>query len=133
MQVARIFTPTNLCRIQRMALEGSSAIEIAQAIGSTPGSVRVVCCQHKIKIGRRERQPMRDAVSKPVRPSSDQAIAAHLPTSISTEFHRKAEELQIPVSVLATKLLSAIVISNIYEAVLDDGDAASYPALASVA
>ena len=133
MQVVRIFTPVNLRRIQQMALQGRSAIEMAQAIGSTPGSVRVVCCRHKIKIVRRGRQSITNAVSKPVRRSSDQAIAADLPTSISTEFHRKAEELRIPVSVLATKLLSAIVISNIYEAVLDDGEAASYPALASAA
>jgi IS30 family transposase len=129
----RIFTPENLLRIRRMAGDGCSAIEIANSIGSTPGSVRVVCCHHKIKIGRRVRRSTTDAVSKPARRSSDQAIAVHLSTSICTEFHRKAEVLQIPVSVLAARLLSAIVISNIYEAVLDDEDAASYPALASAA
>jgi len=39
--------------------------------------------------------------------------------------------LQIPASVLATRLLSAIVISNIYEAVLDEDK--SHPAPASAA
>ena len=47
---------------------------------------------------------------------------AHLPPSQSFEFRLKAEQLQIPVSVLASKLLTAIVDSNIYEAVLDDKD-----------
>jgi IS30 family transposase len=124
----RIFTPYNLFRIQQMAEDGCSTIEIANSIGSTPGSVRVVCCRHKIKFGRRGRKSITNAVSKPVRRSSEQSIAVHLPTSISTEFHRRAGELQIPVSVLAAKLLSAIVISNIYEAVLDDEDAAPYHA-----
>ena len=37
-------------------------------------------------------------------------------------FFRKAKHLQIPVAVLASNLLAAIAISNIYEAVLDDRD-----------
>jgi hypothetical protein len=114
----RIFTPHNLLRIRRMAEEGRSAIEIAKSIGSTPASVRVMCCHHKIKIGRGQ--------------LSDAAIVAHLPGTLSAEFRRKADELQIPTSVLATKLLSAIVVSNIYEAVLDDKDE-SQSALASAA
>jgi hypothetical protein len=47
---------------------------------------------------------------------------AHLPASLSIEFHRKAKDLQISASVLASRLLEAIVVSNIYEAVLDDKD-----------
>jgi len=38
------------------------------------------------------------------------------------KFHRETERLQIPASVLASGLLAAIVVSNIYEAVLDDKD-----------
>jgi len=115
----RIFTPHNLFRIRRMAEEGRSAIEIAKSIGSTPASVRVVCCHHKIKIGRGQ--------------SPDQAfVVASLPPTLSTEFRRKAAELQMPASVLATKLLSAIVVSNIYEAVLDDEDEA-HPGISSAA
>lgn len=49
----RIFTADNLLRIRKMAAEGSSSFEIAEFVGSTPASVRVMCCQHKIKIGRR--------------------------------------------------------------------------------
>jgi hypothetical protein len=116
----RIFTADTLLRIRQMAAEGSSSFEIAESIGSTPASVRVMCCQHKIKIGcgRRAQTPL--------------PLVAHLPGTLSAEFCRKAEELQIPASVLATKLLSAIVISNIYEAVLDDGDE-SHLALAAAA
>src|SRR5215469_16924419 len=46
----RIFTPDNLRRIRQMAAEGSSSFEIAESIGSTPASVRVMCCQHNSPI-----------------------------------------------------------------------------------
>ena len=127
---ARIFSPDNLLRIRQMAEKGSSSIEIAQCIGSTPASVRVKCCEHKIKIRRGRRS--RNALSKPIHPLSDQSIQARLAAPLSIEFHRKAKELRIPASDLASKLLAAIVTSNIYEAVLDDKDEL-HPALASAA
>jgi transposase InsO family protein len=106
------FTPDILLRVRQMAAEGRSSIEIAKSMGSTPASVKNVCCRHKIKIPRR-RLPMRSALSK---------LVARLPQSLSTEFHRKAERLQISASMLASRLLEAIVVSNIYEAILDDKD-----------
>jgi len=106
------FTPDNLERVRQMAAEGNSSIEIAKAMGSTPASVKNVCCRHKIKI-RRTRRSVTNTVSE---------LVTHLPASLSAEFRRKAEDLQIPASLLASKLLAAIIDSNIYEAVLDDGD-----------
>jgi len=104
----RTFTPDNLLHIRRMAAEGSTSFEIAESIGSTPGSVRVICSQHKIKIGRRRRA------------GTPSLLLARLPAALSIEFHRKAEHLQIPASDLAARLLAAIVESDLYEAVLDD-------------
>ena len=109
---AHIFTADNLLRIRQMAGEGSSAFEIAMAIGSTPASVRVICSRHKIKLTRKPA----------LNPSSDHAIVVHMPAWRSIRFHRKAERLQIPASVLAKRLLAAIVVSNIYDAVFDDND-----------
>ena len=109
---AHIFTADNLLRIRQMAGEGSSAFEIAMAIGLTPASVRVICSRHKIKLTRKPA----------LNPSSDHAIVVHMPAWRSIRFHRKAERLQIPASVLAKRLLAAIVVSNIYDAVLDDND-----------
>jgi hypothetical protein len=106
------FTPDNLLRVRQMAADGRSSIEIAKSMGSTPASVKNVCCRHKIRIPRR-RQSMSNTLPK---------LVAHLPVSLSIEFHRKAEHLQISASVLASRLLEAIVVSNIYEAVLDDED-----------
>jgi hypothetical protein len=53
---------------------------------------------------------------------SDHTIVAHMPAPLFVEFHRKAEHLQVPVSILASNLLAAIATSNIYDAVLDDED-----------
>ena len=104
----RIFTPDNLRRIRQMAAEGSSSFEIAESIGSTPASVRVMCCQHKIKIGRRRHA------------GTPSLLLARLPASLCIEFHRKAEHLQMRASDLASRLLAAIVDSDLYDAVLDD-------------
>ena len=106
------FTPDNLLRVRQMAAEGLSSIEIAKYMGSTAASFKNVCCRHKIKIPRRRRSKSK-TWSK---------LVARLPASLSTEFHRKAEHLQISASVLASRLLEAIVVSDIYEAVLDDED-----------
>ena len=106
------FTPDNLLRVRQMAAEGNSSIEIAKFMGATSASVKNVCSRHKIKIPRRRRS-IKNALSK---------LVAHLPVSLSTEFHHKAEDLQVTASVLASRLLAAIVVSNIYEAVLDDKD-----------
>ena len=104
------FTLNNLERVRQMAAEGKSSIEIANAMGSTPASVKNVCCRHKIKIPR-TRRPIKKTLSE---------LVAHLPESLSNEFNRKAEDLQLSASVLASRLLAAIIDSNIYEAVLDE-------------
>jgi hypothetical protein len=108
----RVFTAHALDLIRKMAERGSSAIEIARSVGSTPGSVRVVCSQHKIKIH------SRGAANS--HRMSEHMIVVHMPSPLFLEFHRKAEHLQMPVSILAGNLLAAITISDIYEAVLDD-------------
>jgi hypothetical protein len=106
------FTPDNLLRVRQMAAEGNSSIQIAQSMGSTSASVKNVCCRHNIKIPRRRR-----SVENTLSP-----LVAHLPASLSTEFHRKAAQFKISASVLASRLLEAIVVSDIYDAVLDDKD-----------
>jgi hypothetical protein len=119
----RIFTPHNLALIRHMAERGNSSEEIAKVIGSTAASVRVVCSHHKIKLRRGRRRYNGDSKAERVdhgRAMSEHTIVARIPASLYVEFHRKAENLRVPVSVLASNLLAAIAASNIYEAVLDD-------------
>jgi hypothetical protein len=81
-------------------------------MGSTSASVKNVCSRHKIKLSGRRRS-VKNALS---------TLVAQLPASLSTEFHLKAKQLQISASMLASRLLEAIVVSDIYDAVLDDKD-----------
>jgi hypothetical protein len=116
----RIFTPQNIARMREMAENGSSAFEIAQTVGSTPGSVRVVCSHHSIRLKRGRRQRAR-AIALPLMHSpSIHDVVARVPASLYAQFHRKAEHLKLSPSALASHLLAAIIISNIFEAVLDD-------------
>jgi hypothetical protein len=110
--------------MRHMAEQGHSGFEIANTIGSTPGSVRVVCSHHKIRLKRGRRsvdQALQNSVHQ-VQRASDHTIMAHMPAPLFVEFYRKAENLQISASGLASNLLAAIATSNIYEAVLDDED-----------
>jgi len=52
MRATKIFTEANLIKIRVLADNGSGALQIAHAIGSTPGSVRNMCGKMKIKLGR---------------------------------------------------------------------------------
>jgi hypothetical protein len=119
-RLRRVFTLQNIARMRGMAENGSSALEIAQSLGSTAGSVRVVCSHHKIRLKRRRRARVIPLVHSP----SIHDIVAHMPTSLYAEFHRKAEHLKLSPSALASNLLTAITTSNIFEAVLDDDEAA---------
>jgi len=119
-RLRRVFTLQNIARMRGMAENGNSALEIAQSLGSTAGSVRVVCSHHNIRLKRGRRARLIPLVHSP----SIHDIVAHMPASLYAEFHRKAEHLKLSPSALASNLLTAITTSNIFEAVLDDDEAA---------
>jgi len=119
LQNSRLDPPQKMLRIRNLAEQGCSAVEIAKLTDSTPGSVRVFCSRHKIKI-RRSRRYLRSALPRHIHSPSDHTIVVRMPARLYFDFQRKAEHLQMPVSILASNLLTAIARSNIYEAVLDD-------------
>jgi hypothetical protein len=121
-RTCRIFTPENLCLVRLMAEQGSSALEIAKALGSTAGSVRVICCYHKIKLkrGRRAVQHATENSVGQMQPAPRRMVRAVMPEPIFVGFNRKAQDLRLSPSSLASNLLLAIAMSDIYEAVLDD-------------
>ena len=121
LQNARQDPLQKVLKIRSLAGQGCSAIEIANLTELTPSSVRVFCSRHKIKI-RRSPRYLRNALPKHFHSPSDHTIVVQLPARLYFDFHRKAEHLQMRVSALASNLLTAIATSNIYEAVLDDGD-----------
>jgi hypothetical protein len=115
-----IFTPTAVETIRGLADQGKSAPEIASAIGSTPGSVRVKCCQLKIKLPRRGRPPI--LLHSLDRQNGGRKLVVHMSSSDYASLKWKAAYLKKSSDELATKLLEAIINSNIYEAVLDEDE-----------
>src|SRR5262249_36312517 len=121
----RIFTPQNLVLMRQMAAQGCSAREIAHAIGSTPSSVRVKCSYQRIRLRRGRR---RSSEALPPLQSTDggqggeghRSIVSYLPASICADLNRKANELNLSGSALASMLLNLIATSDLYKAVLDD-------------
>jgi hypothetical protein len=112
----RVFTPTVIKAIGEWASQGKSASEIAVTIGSTPASVRVRCCQLKIRLSRRGRPSLE--LSFP--PHNEHKVIVSLrPEDYDTLKRRAAQMHKLP-GELAEKLLEAIISANIFEAVLDD-------------
>jgi hypothetical protein len=117
----RVFTSQKVALMQQMAGTGCSAREIAEAIGSTPSSVRVVCSRQKIRLkgGRRPVSKQDEQLAEHVG-SPEHTVVAYMPAPLYAEFNRKAAHLDLPVSMLATMLLNEIASSDLYKAVLDD-------------
>jgi hypothetical protein len=117
----RVFTPQNVALMKQMVDEGSSAPEIATKLGSTAASVRVTCSHLGIRLRRR-----RGCVPRPVPPSGilmrdlDVPVVAYMPAEQYAEFTSRARALGKPAGTFASMLLSAIVTSDLYKAVLEE-------------
>jgi hypothetical protein len=111
-----IFTPATVRIVRHLAQEGKSAAEIAEVIGSTAASVRVKCCQLKIRLRRRSGS----LSERRRRPTRGEKLDIYLDPAIYAGLKRKADALHRSVVDLAEKLLEAVVMSDIYDAVLDE-------------
>jgi hypothetical protein len=116
---SHIFTPAAIEILRRMANEGKSAPEIADAIGSTAASVRVRCCQLKIKLAQGARTDVPRAQHRNVQ---EQKLIVGMPPAVYTALAQKAAGMRKSTDELVGMLLEAVVSSDIYEAVLDADD-----------
>jgi hypothetical protein len=107
----RVFTPAAIDAIRVLAAHGKSAAEIAAAIGSTPASVRVKCCQLKISLRRRWEQALH---------IEGHRLIIYLQDADYAALKRKAADRQRSAVELSGELLRAVIRGDIYEAVLDD-------------
>jgi len=114
---AVIFTADALVLMRQMAEQGRSATEIALAIGSTQGSVRVTCSREKIPLKRGRRAINLHAAHQD---NVECLVTAHLPAPLYAAMRRKAGGFGLSLSALASKLLIAVAESDIYRAVLDE-------------
>ena len=112
---SHIFTPAAIETLRRLAREGKSASDIADAIGSTAASVRVRCSQLKIKLA----QARTDVPRAQHRNVQEQKLVVGVPPAVYAALAKKAAGMQKSTDELVRMLLEAVVSSNIYEAVLD--------------
>ena len=116
---SHIFTPTAIQLIHRLAGQGKTASEIADAIGSTAASVRTKCCQLKIKLPRAAHVGLPEIQHRHIQ---EQKLIVRMQPKVYAALEGKAVQMQKSADELAGMLLEAIVSSEIYEAVLDDGE-----------
>ena len=109
----RVFTPAAIQIIRNLADEGKSAGEIADLLGSTAASVRVKCCQHKIRLSRRRHPSLIPSLGR-------RKLVVYIPPEDYAALERQAGHMRKSVVDLAASLLEAIIRANIYDAVLDD-------------
>jgi hypothetical protein len=108
MKPTKIFTKVNIIKIKALADNGFGSVQIAHDIGSTPGSVRVICSKMKIKLGRAK------GYASSAKPYVKVSEASFL------ELDRHARQKKISVRTLAALLLETIAKDNLFDAVLDE-------------
>ena len=110
----KIFTKANLIKIRTMAEQGYGAAHIAHEIRSTPGSVRVMCSNMKIKL--RHTRGSKGGSSCSVR----RWITFKVSEETFLELDRYAKQKGIPVQTLTAQLLEIMAKENLFDAVLDE-------------
>jgi hypothetical protein len=137
------FTPVVIPQISSWVDEGLSALEIAEKIGCTLGTLRVRCSQLGISLRQGQQAPISAVMGSPMpvnrRQASEKSLARtrklvvvdgcedRLVVPMSQlaiqELRKRAASKGISGLMLAATLLQEIVQDNLYEAVLDDSDA----------
>ena len=110
----RVFTTAAIRMIRNLADEGKTAAEIAHAIGSTTGSVRVKCSQLKIRLSGAQHPSLVPSIE-------GRKLVVYMRPEDYAALERQAAHMQKSARELAGMLLEAIVRSDIYDAVLDEG------------
>jgi hypothetical protein len=112
----RVFTPVAIKAIRELASQGKLASEIAAAIGSTTGSVRVKCSQLKIELSRGRPS----LVPSWPQHSGEQKLVIYMRAKDYAALKQKAAYMHKSPAELAGMLLEEIVSADIFDAVLDD-------------
>ena len=115
------FTAAVLEQIPTLIERGISVGEIADRIGCTRGSLRVVCSKAKISLRRTDGDKLR-LLSDSGRPHHA-AIPFKLPEMAMGKLRREAGKRGLAVATLASMLLEVIAQDNLYDAVLDEREA----------
>jgi hypothetical protein len=110
---------------------GMSPAEIAARVGCTSGTLRVACSKAKISLRKRESDQARPSYDTPqLRPSygtlqqrTHHWLLLKLPEMAGGKLRQEAGKRGLAVGTFASMLLEVIAQDNLYEAVLDEGEA----------
>ena len=123
-----IVTPTALERVAKMVEQGISAMEIANEIGCTLGTLRVRCSQSRISLRHgRLKQGKEDRTNYHESRGSDSTnhhvrkrLSLPLPQETLMQLDEWAAVHGMSAASLATKLLVAVARDSLFAAVLDE-------------
>jgi hypothetical protein len=124
---AIVFTQAVIGQIARWVRDGAAAVEIAQRIGCTVGSLRVRCSQLGISLKCPEPRsaPCAQAGRPPPHRTRTQPAAASFEVTLNQpfldQFEGSARARGLSSAALAQALLEVIVQDGLCEAVLDEG------------
>jgi hypothetical protein len=113
-------------RIPALLDQGLSAMEIANALGCTVGTLRVKCSKMGISLRRKSRGETAPPYLPGTRaPSSVGAVVASrltfaLPAKTMKQLQQRATAQGLSISKLASKLIEIVARDGLYEAVLDE-------------
>lgn len=108
-----VFTEQGIETMRAMAENGDHVRAIALAIGSTPASVRVKCCQLKIKLPRHARANESD--------NTKRSFVITIPPAEFDKLAAAAELRNCSPPVLAKLIVTLVLRDNLVDGVLDDG------------
>jgi len=99
-----VFTP-EMIELMRREAQNKNAKELADMIGSTPGSVYAKCYENGIKIKKHQ--------------TSAKAIRTELAVTIRSQLDCKANQLGITTETLVRRLITIIVQDDLFNAILE--------------
>jgi hypothetical protein len=118
-----IVTPTALERVAKMVEQGVSAMEIANEIGCTLGTLRVRCSQSRISLRKVKEDRTDYHESRGTDSANDHTrkrLSLPLPQETLMQLDEWAAMHGMSAASLATKLLVAVARDSLFAAVLDE-------------
>jgi hypothetical protein len=124
MRHPKIFTPAALDEIKTMVAQGLDKQLIADKVGCTPGSLKVVCCKNRISLRQPDRKPRQP---KPAEPKLT-ALRLSISHLAMLRLQKHASDTGQTATKLAADLLEVITEDGLYDAVIDDRQPETEPA-----
>jgi hypothetical protein len=108
-----MFFPAVLLQVRSLVDQGFSAVEIAEKLGCTLGTLRVKCSQSGISLRRW------NASAATSKSNLQKRLMIRIPENVALGLQQQADKKGVSQADLVLALLDAIVRDNLYEAVLD--------------